>query len=225
MTRLCFDSVTPASIPQGSEFVAGYVDGLYAWSDQDWMRFPNATKIGIAVFSSTNDGHVLDVEPGDATSVQSVGWVQRRRAAGVDPTVYCGLWQWHEVWQAFEAAGVEQPHYWIAHYDNDPTLPIGATAKQYANPPLTGGHYDASAVADVWPGVEDDMAVSREEFDEYKKEFDEYKKNVFASFEAHVVAIGNLTKRVTTLEANEVADDAAFQGVQKTLDKLRVALA
>lgn len=159
--RTLYDAVTPANIPASAQMVAGYVDGRYAWRASDWARFPNAVKVRIAVFASTDDGHVLDVEPGDATPAQAVGWVQRRRAAGVDPTVYCGLstsgYSWAQVRAAFQAAGVAEPHYWVAAYPGiGPALYPGSVAHQYANP----GPYDLSVVADYWPGVDGASTVS-----------------------------------------------------------------
>lgn len=155
MTRILYDSVTAANIPVTAQMVAGYVDGRYAWSAADWARFPAAVHVRIAVFASTNDGHVLDVERGDATPAQAVGWVQRRRAAGVDPTVYCGLassgYSWADVRAAFQAQGVPEPHYWVAAYPGiGAALYPGSVAHQYANP----GPYDLSVVADYWPGVD-----------------------------------------------------------------------
>jgi hypothetical protein len=55
---------------------------------------------------------------------------------------------------AFINAGVAQPNWWLAGYDDVPEIPAGAIGKQYANEPLTGGHYDLSVVADHWPGVD-----------------------------------------------------------------------
>jgi len=156
-----YDSTTATDIPATAEMVAGYIDGKYAWSDADWARFPTAVKVRIAVSATTEDGHVLDVEPGDATPAQAVGWVTTRRAAGVDPSVYCNASTWPQVAKAFRDAGVGEPHYWIAQYDNDPTIPDGAVAKQYANDDLLGAHYDASVVADYWPGVEEDMTEAQ----------------------------------------------------------------
>jgi len=131
--------------------VAGYIDGRYAWSAADWARFPNAVKVKIAVFPSTNTGHVLDCEQGDATPEQCPPWVARRRSAGADPTVYCSLAAWPLVRAAFHNAGVAEPHYWIAAYPgNGPNLYPGAVAHQYADP----GPVDISVVADYWPGVD-----------------------------------------------------------------------
>jgi hypothetical protein len=152
--RIMHDSITAADIPRDARMVAGYINGTWVWSAADWARFPNATKVRIATRANVNDGHVLDVEPGDATPAQAPAWVKMRRAAGVDPTVYCNLSALPAVQAAFTAAGVAQPHYWVARYDNVATVPAGVVAKQYINDPASGGHYDLSAVADYWPGVD-----------------------------------------------------------------------
>ncbi|MBX6360090.1 MAG: hypothetical protein IRZ03_08425 [Acidobacterium ailaaui] len=154
MPRTMYDSITAADIPASAAMVAGYVNGTYRWSDADWARFPGAVKVRIATRADVNDGHVLDVEPGDATPAQAPGWVTMRRAAGADPTVYCNQSTLPQVKAAFRAAGVAEPHYWVAHYDGIAELPDGCVAKQYANPPASGGHWDLSIVADYWPGVD-----------------------------------------------------------------------
>lgn len=154
--RLMYDSITAADIPASAGMVAGYLDGLYAWSAADWMRWPGTTtKVGIAVSVTTNAGHVLDVETGDATPNQAVYWVLNRRAVGVDPSVYCSLSAWAGVRQAFTSRGIVEPHYWVAGYPGaGPTVPDGAVAHQYANENTSGGHYDLSVVLDYWPGVD-----------------------------------------------------------------------
>lgn len=166
MTRSCYDSTNATDVPTTCDIVAGYIDGRYKWSDDDWARFPGKPQARIAVFADTDDGNVLDVEDGDATPSQAPVWVAARRAAGVDPTVYCSLYAWPTVRQEFIDTGVREPHWWIASYDNVAQIPAGAVAKQYANEPLTGGHYDASIVEDYWPGVDD--VVSKEEFEAYQ---------------------------------------------------------
>ena len=149
--RTLYDAVTPGNIPVSAQMVAGYVDGRYAWHANDWARFPNAVKVRIAVFSSTNDGHVLDIEPGCSTPASAPGWVQMRRRAGVDPSVYCNTSTWPTVRAAFAAAHVPEPHYWIASYPGiGPNLYAGSVAHQYADP----GPVDISVVADYWPGVD-----------------------------------------------------------------------
>jgi hypothetical protein len=154
--RTFYDAINPANIPANAQGVCGYIDGLYAWSAADWARFPLAVKVRIAVFASTNDGHVLDCETGDATPAQCPGWVVKRRAAGQDPTVYCSFSAWPVVKAAFTAAKVTEPHYWIAAYPgNGPNLYSGSIAHQYANP----GPVDISVVADYWPGVDNSSGV------------------------------------------------------------------
>ena len=146
-----YDSVTAKNIPTNAQMVAGYVDGLYKWTTADWARFPHAVKVRIAVFAHTNDGHVLDVEDGNATPAQAPAWVMMRRVKGVDPTVYCSFSLWSKVRQAFITAKVREPHYWIAAYPgNGAKLYLGSVAHQYANP----GPVDISVVADYWPGVD-----------------------------------------------------------------------
>lgn len=155
MTRIMYDSVTANDIPVDALMVGGYLPpSSFAWSPADWARFPNAVHVRIAVRASTDDGDVLDVERGDATPLEAPGWVVRRRAAGVDPSVYCSASEWPAVRQAFHNANVPEPHYWIAHYDGIAAIPAGAVAKQYRNPPSSGGHFDLSIVADYWPGVD-----------------------------------------------------------------------
>ncbi|MBF9073599.1 glycoside hydrolase family 25 domain-containing protein [Streptacidiphilus fuscans] len=150
MTRTMYDSVDVASLPAGAPLYAGYLDGSYANVPQLRAAFPHAVIVEIVVSSQNDGGHVLDVEQYDAAPQEAPGWVQRRRAAGVDPSVYCNSSTWPSVRSAFQAQGVAEPHYWIAQYDGDPAIPAGAVAKQYND---LGG-YDISSVADYWPGID-----------------------------------------------------------------------
>lgn len=158
MTRLMADSINPVNIPVGRfSLVAGYVDGPRSqWPQTGWtMHAGHSTLVRIAVFATTNAGVVLDVETGDATPAQAPGWVQKRRAAGVDPTVYCSMALWPAVRTAFQAALVPEPHYWVAGYPGGgPVIPAGAIAHQYADSSTSGGNWDLSVVADYWPGVD-----------------------------------------------------------------------
>lgn len=157
--RTMYDSVNPARIPRNAEMVAGYVNGPYQWADTDWALFPNAVHVGIAVRASYNGGEVLDVETGDAAPMQAPDWVLMRRAAGVNPTIYCSESLWTTVAREFNRQGVVAPNYWIAHYDGWRAIPIGAVAKQYQNT----ADWDISSVADYWPGV--DLILSEKEID------------------------------------------------------------
>lgn len=154
MVRILADSVTSADIPTSYGLVGGYVDGLYVWDASDWARHAGALKVRIAVAATTDDGHVLDVEAGNADEQQAVSWVQLRRRNGADPTVYHSLDRWPVLRAAFQVARVTEPHYWVADWTGQAHSIAGAVACQYANPATSGGHYDLSAVAGLWPGVD-----------------------------------------------------------------------
>lgn len=144
---------------QPGDLVGGYVDGLYRWSSAQWAALrAGVVRVRIAVFHTTDDGVVLDCEPGNCTPAQSVDWVLMRRRAGVDPTVYCNQHDtetgWPAVRAAFQARGVREPHYWVADYDGVAEIPAGAVAKQYADNLMLGHPWDVSVVADHWPGVD-----------------------------------------------------------------------
>jgi hypothetical protein len=175
MVRYMYDSTVPTDIPTFVQMVAGYIDGDYGrWDESDWNRWPDTAKVRIARRTYTDDGDVLDVEYGIPTvwpltdaSVREgiVNWVRRRRTAGKHPAIYCNeLNDWAPVRDIFIRAGVAQPLYWVARYNGVAQIPAGAIARQYANPPLTGEHYDLSVVADYWPGVDngDDMSWDQE---------------------------------------------------------------
>jgi hypothetical protein len=150
MTRIMYDGITASALPAGAAMVAGYVDGT--WPDYPTLvvKFPHAVHVPIAVSAAADAGLVLDVENGDATPEDAVNWVLARRAAGVDPTVYCSASTWPTVRAAFATHDVRPPYYWIAAYDDDPAIPSGAIAHQYVS---TAG-WDESSVADYWPGVD-----------------------------------------------------------------------
>jgi hypothetical protein len=155
MTRYFYDSTVAANIPADAAGVCGYCDGLYVWSASDWARFPNAVKVRIAVNPATNDGHVLDTEPGNWDAAASVDWVLMRRASGLaTPTVYCGSWApgytWQDVLNAHAARGIDPPLIWYANYSTGPNIPAGAIAHQYA----AMATYDLSIVADYWSSVD-----------------------------------------------------------------------
>ncbi|WIY05471.1 hypothetical protein QRX60_17070 [Amycolatopsis mongoliensis] len=156
--RTMYDAVTAANITKANpnpQLVAGYIDKikLEPWSAADWARFPNARKVTIVKKASTNDGHVLDVEPGDATPEQAPGWAAMRRRSGFAyPVIYCNRSTWPKVKAAFVAQRVDPPLYWIATASGRPEIPEGAIAAQYLLDVAPG--IDVSAVADYWPGVD-----------------------------------------------------------------------
>jgi hypothetical protein len=146
VTVTMYDSVDPSNIPSDVP-VAGYGDGIYAWTAAAWARF-TGPKLVIAVHPQ-DAGDVLDVESGDATNADIEGWCDRfdrpgRRA----PSIYTSLSNWTA---AKVAAAGRHVDWWIADYTAQPHCPAGAVACQYVDK----GPYDLSLVADPsWLGVQ-----------------------------------------------------------------------
>ncbi|MHB1472479.1 MAG: hypothetical protein ACYCV4_02450 [Dermatophilaceae bacterium] len=143
--EVMYDSIRAEAIPVDAKVVAGYVDGLYAWSTEDWARFADVDiRVRIATSVETLDADVLDVEKGDATPADAPAWVEkvRSRAGSYDAMVYCSLSNWDACKKAFADAVVPQPEWWIAEWDGVAELPAGAVAKQYQSTPL----YDLSVI-------------------------------------------------------------------------------
>lgn len=152
----------PADIPT-TDLVAGYVNGHYANMGALIARFPNHQHVSIAVTADAT-ALVLDVETYDATPDQAPGWARRMRQAGLVPTIYCNSSTWPSVRAAFHNQATPEPLWWIAQYDNVPSLFDGTVAKQYQNT----AHYDLSIVADHWPGIdpEDNMPLTDQDKDD-----------------------------------------------------------
>ena len=153
MTRTCYDSINVNAIPADAQLAAGYAGGNWPTYANGSLRArcPHAILVSIAV-NASEDAMVLDVERGDATPSDAPAWCQRQRARGQVPTVYCNASTWPAVQQMFHDAGQPLPQWWDANYDNNPTLPAGAVAKQYRSD--TNQNLDYSVVADYWPGVD-----------------------------------------------------------------------
>jgi hypothetical protein len=140
------DSTRAGLIPPSTPVVAGYADGLYAWSAADWALFPNAVKLSIAVHPE-HAGDILDVERGDATPEDIPGWADRfsrppRRA----PTVYCSRSAWLE---CQKAAGLRRIDWWISTLDGTTSV-VGAVAVQFAD---FGGFDESVILEPSWVGM------------------------------------------------------------------------
>jgi len=162
MTRLMLDGINSlaAGIHQqfpDAQMVAGYLNGRYAWSQQDWDLFPHASHVEITITASVNAGDVLDVENGDATPDQTAGWIAMRKAAGYyRPTIYCS----RSVIPAVRAGTgryVLGRDYdiWVADYTGSPhevTAPGSPAASCAVTQYESTAKWDASAVYDDgWP--------------------------------------------------------------------------
>ena len=154
MTRMMYDGVTAAEVPAGAAIYAGYVDGEWQSYDPLVAEYPSALHVSVCV-TSADDARVLDVESGDATPDEAPVWASAQRKAGNQhPVIYMNESTWPTVRAAFADQDVAAPLYWVAAYVDDPSdvpaIPAGAIALQYYD----YGGYDASVVADYWPGLD-----------------------------------------------------------------------
>jgi hypothetical protein len=152
MSRVCYDAINVLDLPPGADLYAGYDDGKWPDAAAIAAKFPGKVVLRITVFSTDNEGDVLDVEYGDATPAQAPDWVERRRAAGHGgPIVYCSESSWADVQKSFSDMGVAQPGYWIAAYPGvGAALYPGSVGHQYVD----HGEYDESVFVDYLPGID-----------------------------------------------------------------------
>jgi hypothetical protein len=135
-----YDSATPDDIPTSAQVVAGYIDGDYAWSSEDWKRFPDADKVLITVTGSLN-ANVIDVENGDMDPVQAMQWIRSKQQAGMRGcTVYCTRSSLDSVWSACRGHAY---YVWVADWTDAAHAVGGTVATQYSN---VGNSYDLSMV-------------------------------------------------------------------------------
>lgn len=136
--------------------VAGYVDGLYAWSSSDWDYHKGSVQVRICISPATYYANVIDVENGDATADQAASWVAWQRKGGRLPGVYFSRSLFGTVNAAMERAGLTSSDWtvWAADWTGQEHILAGTYATQYADSVMTKHHYDLSAVADYWPGVD-----------------------------------------------------------------------
>lgn len=144
-------NVKAAVSSQHADAVAGYTDGKWPDYEQLVSTVPDVLHLPITVDSADLSAKCCDVENGDLTPEESVTWVKGKRAGGdPNPWVYCNTSTWPSVQEAFSAANEPQPFYWVAKYDEDPTIPAGAVAKQHTNTMS----FDVSSLVDYIPGFD-----------------------------------------------------------------------
>lgn len=163
-----YDGVDVSKLPANADMYAGYVDGHWPTYHDIVKAHPGKPVVSITVQGWTHDGatviaDVCDVENGDLTPAQGAQWARQRLDDGAHPTIYCSASVVPAVHASLAAAGValDRVNLWVAHYDNDPTIPDGAVAKQYVNTP----DYDVSSVVDHWPGIDKGENVTDAEID------------------------------------------------------------
>ena len=146
------DSVSPGAIPLDAQAVAGYIDGsMSRWPAQAWSHWPASTpRVRISVMADPL-ADVMDVERGNASVSQVASAITHRAGAGLPTVVYCSLGRFGLLRKQLPAAA----GWWVANWTGIPpaTLPAGACAVQFADPPKSGGQWDASVVdTALWPG-------------------------------------------------------------------------
>lgn len=153
-----YDAANPDNIPDvfPGELVAGYINGQYRWTDEQWARFGDGiTKVTICIYipGVTNDPYdqrysadVLDIEAGDVGMVSksfAITWCQvQKDARDIRPTIYTSK-------SGLGTLGDIDCDFWIA----DPDIPSthilpGTVATQWGY----AGGYDISETVDGWPG-------------------------------------------------------------------------
>ena len=215
---IIYDSTNPQDIPTSAEAVAGYVDGIYAWPDSGWLRFPNSVKLSIAV-SASSQADALDVETGDATPSQAPGWVKAQIARGIKPWIYCNRSNRSAVEVACQSAGIgpTQMALWVATLDGTQSVAAGfypVAAVQYANSTLAGGHYDLSittAYGDTSGSLTGglDLATADDIMAKLDKSFADLWNGRDTASGAPWPALAELDARLTQLEADVKALQAA----------------
>jgi hypothetical protein len=233
MTLTMYDSTTAADIYAANsnpDVVAGYAFGTYAWDDADWALFPNADKFHITPNAYYLNADILDVETGDVSPTDSkdiIMWVQNSNGAKI---VYCGLENWALIRTYFP---VNPPLWWVAHYTGEPTIPPGAWGIQYANQPITGGHYDLSAIQgdpmtdpnavllpreSITGGAQETGETSVDNMVQYEdSHFDSTNQLINAGFTATSTALAGIDTQLTALTAAVAALTAKVAGLNGNL--------
>jgi hypothetical protein len=163
LTR-CFDASLqiPESAPDGCEAVLGYIGGnaVHVWTSEEWDRFGKLWQFPCWVADLTSSA---TTQASDAVAAaRRLGWnVTRAIVADLESSTNHAWWdEWagevtklhyQPAWygSASVAAGYTAKFKWVAEFDNDPDLPDGWAAKQYAaNVQVPGGVVDLSVISE-----------------------------------------------------------------------------
>jgi hypothetical protein len=168
--RLMYDAADPSKIPDGS-FVAGYVNGAYAWSAEEWSAF--GQQLGIDVTGSAPlMSNILDVEPGNLGTPdgdtaaawallvpRAVAWARQRQERNLSVTLYVEASRFVQLSGGLADAGVKGVRYWVADWGITQSQAEGKVGGVIAGIQFQGGQdapYDLSVVADDWFPVKPD---------------------------------------------------------------------
>jgi hypothetical protein len=150
MTLAMADSIYVANLPASYSIFAGYTDGSWPTYTAVRARFPKATVLSVAVFT-TSDAECCDCEQGDLTPAQVPAWVRRQATRGEKrPCVYASAANMPAVLRELTAAGIAraQVRLWSAHYGLGPHICGPATCKYPGVPACDGTQW-----TDMAPGA------------------------------------------------------------------------
>jgi hypothetical protein len=163
LTR-CFDASLqiPKSAPNGCEAVLGYIGGsaVHIWTQEEWDRFGSLRQFPCWVADLASSA--TKQATGATEAAKRLGWHEGRAIVADMESASNKSW-WDEwageltklhyqpAWYgSASVAGVYTAKYkWVAQWDNDPDLPDGWAAKQYAaNVHVPGGVVDLSVIGE-----------------------------------------------------------------------------
>jgi hypothetical protein len=163
LTR-CFDASLqiPKSAPKGCGAVLGYIGGsaVHVWTLEEWHRFGSLRQFPCWVADLATSA--TKQASGAVEAAKHLGWNQGRAiVADMESSTNRSWWdEWagevvklhyQPTWYgSASVSGVYTAKYkWVAEFDNDPDLPDGWAAKQYAaNVNVPGGVVDLSVIGE-----------------------------------------------------------------------------
>jgi hypothetical protein len=163
LTR-CFDAsvAIPKTEPDGCKAVLGYIGGqaVHVWTVEEWDRFGHLRQFPcwVADLASSPVTQATDA----VRAARRLGWHPLRAIiADLEAVSDPGWWNdwaktvtshhYQPVWygSASVSGDYTADFKWVADWDNDPDLPDGWAAKQYAvNVDVPGGIVDLSVLAE-----------------------------------------------------------------------------
>jgi len=118
------DAVNADQISPSYEYALAYIDGHWPTYDALRRRLPHCKLLTVAT-TPHDHAAILDVEAGDATELDAVGWVRDSHNRLMrHPTLYTSVANANSLVRLLAAAGLERPSYrlWTAHWTGEPHL-------------------------------------------------------------------------------------------------------
>lgn len=169
--RTFYDSTSPAALPAKAAGYFGYIDGALIKPNYEAVLKVAKGRPVVPTSTDPNDlsllaypGIMLDCERGDydpATAIVRAKSLLSNKN-GCTPTIYVDLSNWADLKARARAARIPTKvgrlgnlQWCVADWTGHEHEVPGAIATQWADPLHgSGGHYDVTAAADYWPGVD-----------------------------------------------------------------------